>query len=161
MDQGRRTLERLQCDGKSTAVLMLDLDYFKQVNDRHGHPAGDALLRAFARTVGGILRPQDLLGRVGGEEFAVLLPGVRATAAEQIAARICAAVRAQRLALRDGPVLRVTVSIGVAWNDGSPQTLDEMLQSADTALYQAKGAGRDGWRRDTANAQRPALAIQL
>lgn len=143
--QGQRLLERLHPQ-EPAAVLMLDLDNFKLVNDRHGHAAGDALLRAFAQTVSRTLRPQDLLGRVGGEEFAVLLPGVRASAAQQIATRICTAVRAQRLELPQYAQLKVTVSIGVALTDNAPQTLAEMLQRADVALYQAKAAGRDGWQ---------------
>ncbi len=161
LSKGQRLLERLQHETRPAAVLMLDLDHFKRVNDQHGHAAGDALLRAFAKTVGRVLRPQDLLGRIGGEEFAVLLPGVRPAAAEQIAARICAAVRAQRLALRNGPELRVTVSVGLACNDGTPQTLDALLQRADLALYQAKDAGRDGWQRSSASDLPPLLVASI
>lgn len=161
MDQGQRMLERLQHEASPVAVLMLDLDYFKRVNDSHGHAAGDALLRACAKTMSRVSRPQDLLGRIGGEEFAMLLPGVPAAAAEQIATRICAAVRSQRVALRDGPVLRATVSVGIAWNGGAPQTLDELLRRADMALYEAKAAGRDGWQRHRTSMPRPALAAQV
>lgn len=157
LSQGQRRLERLQQSNEPAAVLMLDLDHFKLVNDHHGHHAGDALLSAFARTVTQVLRPEDLLGRVGGEEFAVLLPGVRASAAQQIATRICMAVRAQRLTLPQGAVVQVTVSIGVALTGNAPQTLAELLQRADVALYQAKAAGRDGWSMDVADNQRPAL----
>lgn len=156
-NKGQRLLERLQHECRPAAVLMLDLDHFKRVNDNHGHAAGDALLRAFAKTVGRVLRPQDLLGRIGGEEFAVLLPNVRPAAAEQIATRICAAVRSQRLALRNGPELRVTVSAGLACNEGVAQKLDELLQRADGALYQAKHAGRDGWQRSAAGDRQPDL----
>ncbi|MBS7780208.1 diguanylate cyclase [Acidovorax sp. CCYZU-2555] len=159
--QGQRLLERLQHPQEPAAVLMLDLDHFKRVNDRHGHAAGDAVLRAFAQTVGEALRPQDLLGRVGGEEFAVLLPGVRASAAQQIATRICTAVRAQRLELSPDVQLRVTVSIGVALTDGTPQTLAELLQRADVALYQAKAAGRDGWQLSTADSDNPQLEARV
>lgn len=161
MGQAQRVLERLQQERRPSAVLMLDLDHFKRVNDQHGHAAGDALLRAFAKTVGRVLRPNDLLGRIGGEEFAVLLPGVRAAAAEQIATRICTAVRAQRLVLPQGTVLQVTVSIGLACSDGKLQPLDSQLQRADAALYEAKAAGRDGWQRSPASDLRPALAPAL
>ncbi|QKV54547.1 GGDEF domain-containing protein [Comamonas antarctica] len=162
MDQGQRLLERLQHEGSPVAVLMLDLDHFKRVNDSHGHAAGDALLRACAKTMLRVSRPQDLLGRIGGEEFAMLLPGVPAAAAEQIATRICAAVRSQRVALRDGPVLRATVSVGIAWNGGgTAQTLEELLRRADIALYDAKAAGRDGWQRHHASPARAALAAQV
>ncbi len=144
--QSQRLLERLHRQAEPSAVLMLDLDHFKQVNDHHGHPAGDALLRALTQAVGQVLRPQDLLGRMGGEEFAVLLPGVQAATAQQIATRICTAVRAQRLTLPEGTVLQATVSIGLVLTDGTPQTLDELLHAADAALYQAKAAGRDRWQ---------------
>ncbi|MNZ68005.1 putative diguanylate cyclase YcdT [compost metagenome] len=144
--QGQRLLERLHRQAVPAAVLMLDIDHFKRVNDRHGHPAGDALLRTLAQTVSQVLRPQDLLGRMGGEEFAVLLPGVQADTAQQITARVCAAVRAQRLDLPDGTVLQATLSIGLAVTGGHPQTLDALLLQADAALYQAKAAGRDGWQ---------------
>lgn len=162
LSQGQRRLERLQQSAEPAAVLMLDLDHFKLVNDRHGHAAGDAVLRAFAQTVSLVLRPQDLLGRVGGEEFAVLLPGVRASAAQQIATRICTAVRAQQLVLPQAEQLTVTVSIGVALTDGKAQTLGELLQRADVALYQAKAAGRDGWSLcSAADAHNPALVTNL
>ncbi len=91
----------------------------------------------------------------------MLLPGVPAAAAEQIATRICAAVRSQRVALRDGPVLRATVSVGIAWNGGTTQTLEELLRRADIALYEAKAAGRDGWQRHHASPARAALAAQV
>lgn len=162
LSQGQRRLEHLQQSNEPAAVLMLDLDHFKLVNDRHGHAAGDAVLRAFAQTVSQVLRPQDLLGRVGGEEFAVLLPGVRASAAQQIATRICTAVRAQRLVLPQGAPLKVTVSIGMALTDGAAQTLADLLQRADVALYQAKAAGRDGWSLSSAaDAHNPALVAHL
>lgn len=144
--QGQRLLERLRRQSVPSAVLMLDLDHFKQVNDHHGHPAGDALLRALAQTVSQVLRPQDLLGRMGGEEFAVLLPGVQAAAAQQVAARICAAVRARHLTLPQGAVLQATVSIGLVLTDDAQQTLEELLHRADAALYRAKAAGRDRWQ---------------
>lgn len=159
--QGQRWIERLQQTVEPAAVLMLDLDHFKRVNDRHGHAAGDAVLRAFTQTVGEVLRPQDLLGRMGGEEFAVLLPGVRASAAQQIATRICTAVRAQRLELAAGAQIKVTVSIGVALTDGTPQTLAQLLQRADVALYQAKAAGRDGWQLGTVGSDSPPLEARL
>ncbi len=152
LSQGQRLLERLHRQAVPSAVLMLDIDHFKRVNDLHGHPAGDALLCALAQTVSQVLRPQDLLGRMGGEEFAVLLPGVPAATAQQVATRICAAVRDQRLPLPGGAVLQATVSIGLVLTDGSPQTLEGLLHAADAALYQAKAAGRDRWQLNLARA---------
>lgn len=144
--RGESLLARLRVRAQPSAILMLDIDYFKQVNDHHGHPAGDALLRAFARTLGQVIRPQDLLGRMGGEEFAIVLPDVGFANAQQIATRLCTAVRAQRLTLDDGTVLQVTVSIGLHWSGDSQETLETSLAQADKALYQAKAAGRDGWQ---------------
>lgn len=146
LHQSQRLLQRMQHEHRPTTLLMLDIDHFKQVNDRYGHPAGDALLRAFAQTVHQVLRPQDLLGRIGGEEFALLLPGMDQDMAQQVATRICAAVRAQQVALTDGAVLQATVSIGLASSKDSHAGLDTLLLQADQALYQAKAAGRDSWQ---------------
>lgn len=146
IDQGDRLLQRLLREGQPVAVLMLDVDHFKAINDQHGHAAGDDVLRALARRLEHLLRPGDLLGRLGGEEFAVVLPGVALPGAESIARRLCDATRKQRFALSGGgEALRVTVSIGVAHAaaPGPHTTMDRLLRQADQALYEAKGAGRD------------------
>ncbi len=121
------------------AALMLDLDRFKQVNDTHGHAAGDKVLQAFARVVERNLRDDDVFGRIGGEEFAVLLRCDRAEASE-VAERIRTAFAAERTTIDDGTVLQATVSIGVA--SGSDD-LDTLLAHADEALYRAKNDGRN------------------
>ncbi|MFC3228549.1 diguanylate cyclase [Marinibaculum pumilum] len=125
-----------------TALLMFDLDHFKRINDNHGHRAGDEVLIAFCRRVEGELRPGDLLGRLGGEEFAALVAAETSDLAVRIADRIRAAVAAHPVATADGQV-PVTVSIGVALLPAGAGAADLPLDAADGALYAAKAAGRD------------------
>ena len=146
LSDGARLLARLAHDRKGAAVLMIDIDHFKRINDAHGHAAGDAVLTGFATAIAQSLRPGDLFGRLGGEEFAVLLPGLEPDGALIVATRLRDAVRATAHALPDGgPPLRVTASIGLAYAAPVPAdaSLDAMLQAADALLYQAKGQGRD------------------
>jgi two-component system cell cycle response regulator len=121
--------------GHPLSIAMLDLDHFKRVNDDHGHKTGDAVLVAATRAVGAHLRAEDQLGRVGGEEFLVLLPDTDADAAQHVAEKLRAEV-----SRADGPVA-VTVSVGVATWDG--EAPEDLLHRADEALYAAKAAGRD------------------
>ena len=125
------------------AVLMMDIDFFKKVNDTHGHAAGDEVLVKFARLAAGCLRSGDVLGRLGGEEFAVLLPGCAVEDARAIAQRICDAFAAEPIALPGGERLHATVSIGLAWRAGADAPVDALLSSADAALYRAKHDGRN------------------
>ena len=122
--------------------LMLDIDFFKSVNDEHGHAAGDQVLKRLAETVAAAIRPYDLLGRLGGEEFAVLLPDTDGTMAAMIAERLRVAISASP-ALVDGVALPVTVSIGVSVLTSEDTAIDPLLDRADRALYEAKNAGRD------------------
>ena len=138
-------MERQRAERYATpfCLLSLDLDHFKLVNDRHGHPCGDAVLRHLVAVVQASLRPTDLLGRLGGEEFSVLLPQTTVQEAGIIAGRIRATVEAEpaRWGTQDIPV---TVSIGVAqWlaSDGEPA--DALLARCDEAMYAAKHAGRN------------------
>ena len=125
------------------AVLMMDIDFFKKVNDSYGHAAGDTVLTNFARVAEGCLRGGDLLGRLGGEEFAVLLPGCSEEDARIIAQRVCDAFARHSVAVGDGKLLNSTVSIGVhcAADAGTP--VETMLSRADAALYKAKQSGRN------------------
>lgn len=129
--------------GRSDAVLMLDLDHFKDFNDRYGHPGGDEALRAFAGILRSTVRETDLAARYGGEEFAVYLPGVDQTGALEIAERIRARTENSIVALGPGTTARLSVSIGIALspNDGSDRI--SLLRAADQALYRAKQAGRN------------------
>lgn len=122
---------------------MLDLDHFKQVNDRHGHTTGDAVLREFSLLCRQQARATDLFARVGGEEFILLLPDSDLDAAAQGLERL-----RTNLAESNLQGLRISVSIGLAeWRPG--ETLEQLQQRADTALYAAKVAGRDRLMRAT------------
>jgi len=124
------------------ACLMLDIDFFKSVNDEHGHAAGDQVLKRVAEICAAGIRPYDLLGRLGGEEFAVLLPDADPATAGMIAERLRVAISASP-ALVDGVALPVTVSIGVSVLAPADAAIDPLLDRADRALYQAKNSGRD------------------
>ncbi|MFA6022059.1 MAG: GGDEF domain-containing protein [Rhodospirillales bacterium] len=131
-----------QQDRRPLSVLMLDLDRFKSINDRHGHPTGDRVIIAFARLLREALRHDDLLGRMGGEEFAIILPGAQADQAAEIAERIRAACEAEEVLADDGFRVKLTVSIGLAERDGDC-SLEGLLKQADQAMYQAKDLGRN------------------
>ena len=161
-----RLIEREANAGRPATVLIFDIDHFKSINDRFGHPAGDELLKLFATIVLSTLRISDLSGRIGGEEFAALLPcpleeGVLA------AERVREAFEASGIVSELGPV-DTTVSIGVAGGPAGTE-LEVLLAAADTALYQAKRSGRnkveaaeelplslENWRRKNAGLKTPA-----
>ncbi|SBV37211.1 Diguanylate cyclase [uncultured Stenotrophomonas sp.] len=141
MDDGRGQLVQCQLRRLPFAVLLLDLDHFKRVNDTHGHQAGDAVLHHMARTLQRNLRGRDsLLGRYGGEEFVLLLPATSLEQAQALAERLRAALEACPLDSDIGPIA-VTTSIGIA--AGIDATLERLLARADAALYRAKAAGRN------------------
>ncbi|EKO37457.1 MAG: diguanylate cyclase (GGDEF) domain-containing protein [Solidesulfovibrio magneticus str. Maddingley MBC34] len=135
LEQAQAVLEDLQAQGGRASLIMLDLDHFKRINDVHGHQAGDLALREAARHLRAALREGDVIGRLGGEEFGVLLPGLDSGEALAVARQLRRAVAASRPG-----GLRVTASFGLA--DGPPQ-LDSLLVKADEYLYAAKEAGRD------------------
>jgi diguanylate cyclase (GGDEF)-like protein len=161
-----RVIEREAKAGRPVTVLIFDIDHFKSINDRFGHPAGDEILKLFSAIVVNSLRITDLSGRIGGEEFAALLPcsleeGVLA------AERVREAFESSGIVDESGPV-DTTVSIGVAGGPAGTE-LEVLLAAADTALYQAKRGGRnrveaaeelplslENWRRKTAGALRPS-----
>ena len=128
------------------AILLLDLDHFKAVNDHHGHAAGDQVLTELARRLADNLRGPDLLARFGGEEFIAVLPRTRLEEARQSAERLRDAVQAQPVRLAGGGVVRATISVGVAMgrlDEESAGDLTGMIDAADRALMQAKSAGRN------------------
>ncbi len=129
------------------AVAVADIDHFKHVNDTFGHLAGDRVLGELARALQGSLRDYDIVGRFGGEEFTLLLPQTDPAGATQIAERILEQVGQRVITIEDGSregyPLRVTVSIGVATLNGSHRDLNDLIAAADSALYQAKNAGRN------------------
>jgi diguanylate cyclase (GGDEF)-like protein len=130
--------------GGACAVVMLDLDRFKAINDGFGHPAGDAVLRGTALAITQAVRGSDVAGRLGGEEFALLLPGEDVDGAARLAERLRAVVAAG-VAHPAGPGSRVTFSAGIAGLDpgGAEDGLEAALAAADRALYAAKAGGRD------------------
>ena len=159
MAQGSKLLARLARERNHIAVLMLDLDHFKRVNDTYGHAQGDKVLQGFATIVTEALRPGDLFGRLGGEEFAVVLPRIRQADAMAVANRLCRQVRNHRFVVPgQATPLQVTVSIGLVARAGvSPQdSLGALMSQADAALYEAKASGRD---RFELQANPPAMGL--
>jgi diguanylate cyclase (GGDEF)-like protein len=164
-----RVIEREAHAGRPVTAMIFDIDHFKSINDRFGHPAGDEILKLFSAVVVNNLRISDLSGRIGGEEFAALLPcpleeGVI------VAERVREAFEASGIACEEGPV-DTTVSIGVAGGPAGTE-LEVLLAAADTALYQAKRSGRnrveaaeelplslEHWRRKSAGSARPAAGM--
>lgn len=139
--------------GGETTLLAFDLDHFKSINDRHGHAAGDEVLKLFAGIAKAGLGPNAILARLGGEEFAALLPGTGAAEGRGIAEGLCRAF-AIEAARADGLAIQATVSIGLAARQLGTPDLQRLLSAADQALYRAKSLGRD--RVETAAA--PAVA---
>jgi two-component system, cell cycle response regulator len=149
----RREAERSRRYQRPSALLAIDLDRFKTVNDTYGHPVGDQVLIELARRITGQIREVDLAFRHGGEEFMVLLPETDAGGASVVAERLGKAVNARKFKVNDatgGRELNVTVSIGVAVLGEHADTATGVLAAADEALYAAKAAGRDTWRVATA-----------
>ena len=144
LNNGQTALDRTRESGAvhGLALLMIDVDHFKSINDRYGHPGGDAALRHLAAILHAELRGGDLLGRLGGEEFAVVLSHVSSDEAEAVAERLVAAV-AGRSVLFEGRSIHMTVSIGLAMAGRREQSIDQVLLRADIALYRAKGSGRN------------------
>lgn len=143
----RAFLDRAQAiigqDAGPSVMLMMDLDHFKRINDSFGHAIGDMVLVECARRVSACLRDCDLFGRLGGEEFAILIPGCSLRQGYLIAERIRRAISSERLTFDHGRSLMVTASIGVAPVDPDRNSVAESLGKADTALYSAKRGGRD------------------
>jgi diguanylate cyclase (GGDEF)-like protein len=119
---------------------MLDLDHFKSINDSYGHQAGDTILKDLAESLRGSLRKSDTICRLGGEEFAVIMPGASSSAARRVAERIRRKVAATRSA--DCPEASVTISIGIR-SLRHPEDIERLMEDADRALYRAKFLGRN------------------
>jgi diguanylate cyclase (GGDEF)-like protein len=127
-----------------SALIMIDLDHFKSVNDTYGHAGGDDVLVAFARRAGNCLRKDVLLGRMGGEEFAVMIVNCTPDDACNIAERVRCVVASDPVLLRDGRTVPITASLGLAMvAEGEARSLDDVLAAADSALYRAKRNGRN------------------
>lgn len=129
--------------GAPLALLMCDLDHFKRINDSHGHPAGDQVLREAARRVLTCVRESDTAYRYGGEEIVCLLPGASVQVASRVGGRICREMAATPVSIPSGDALPVTVSVGVAVLTPAMETWEDLLTAADKALYEAKHTGRN------------------
>ncbi|HXF32299.1 MAG TPA: diguanylate cyclase [Solirubrobacterales bacterium] len=152
-EEVRSAMARARRDGTTGALLMLDLDDFKSVNDSYGHPAGDRLIKEVAAVLRRRTREGDVLGRLGGDEFAVALPSCRPDEAGVVAEAIVGAIRGHRP--DDPDVGTITVSVGVALFGGDPlMSYATLVSEADTAMYAAKDAGGDGFRVFHADALR-------
>jgi diguanylate cyclase (GGDEF)-like protein len=145
-DRLAQALQRSLRGGTLMAVLYIDVDKFKAINDTLGHSAGDALLKEFARRLSACVRATDTVARFGGDEFAVILEGLgRREDGARIAGKIVAAMR-PGFAL-EGKTASVSASVGIAFHDQADSLGAEgLLKAADQALYKAKGEGRDGFR---------------
>ncbi|NOG32464.1 diguanylate cyclase [Halomonas sp. TBZ9] len=143
----------------SASILMLDIDHFKKVNDTYGHAIGDELLKAFATTIADELRENDIFGRLGGEEFAILLPDTPAEGAMQVAEKVRASIEAMQVDT-DGQALGITTSIGVDKLRAADNRPDGALARADTALYTAKQKGRNRVCQQADNVNENAVASE-
>ena len=146
LESAGRVLERCRRDGAPVSVIMFDLDRFKAINDTYGHAVGDAVIRKFCEVTTAAVRPNDVFGRVGGEEFTVVLPGSGIEAAYARAERIRASFAQDCRFIRDRQV-NATVSGGVSVSIKSEQTIEELLEDSDAALYEAKAGGRNCIKR--------------
>ena len=145
LDHAETILKRTQRRSGRMALLMIDLDRFKEINDTYGHAFGDAYLVAVVEACRRTLRDGDLMGRLGGDEFVIVLDDIDDTGLRAVAARFRNAVRASAISAPDGTTLHPSISIGTAISDPA-STVDSLLVAADAALYREKGDGKDAPR---------------
>jgi len=142
-DNANNYVSLAQREHKPFSVMIIDLDHFKSINDRYGHPAGDAVLKLFADVVNSVTRRSDIVGRLGGEEFAIVLPSTTSPEALEFSERLHHAIGQAVLKYNDSAI-RYTASIGLSeFDTDSEDSLDDLLARADLALYQAKQSGRN------------------
>lgn len=142
MEYGDKEVTRAQRYMRELAVLMIDVDHFKAINDTYGHSAGDEVLKSVAGHCEDILRDHDVFGRIGGEEFGVVLPETSLDAAVIVAQRLRDEINNLKICY-EGQEIKVTCSIGVAESCEADKLIEDALKRADTAMYEAKEAGRD------------------
>jgi diguanylate cyclase (GGDEF)-like protein len=142
MEQANIEFTRATQFKTSLTMILIDIDHFKQVNDNYGHPAGDMVLVELVAAILRLVRETDRLARIGGEEFAILLPNTDQETGLQLAQRLLLAISTQRLNVAN-TTMQITVSIGVATFDPLDVTFDSLLNRTDTHLYEAKHTGRN------------------
>ena len=144
IERGEEEVARTSRYGRPMSLLMLDIDRFKEINDTHGHHVGDTTLQIFADHCRETLRKIDIIGRVGGEEFAIILPETEGKHASEIAERLRQSIASRTMITEKDASVKITVSIGLTMLEGGRDaTLDTLLKEADEALYQAKCSGRN------------------
>lgn len=142
LELGAREFARADRTGQPLALIYFDIDHFKQVNDTHGHAAGDAVLKEVAALIGSLVREQDVVSRMGGEEFAILLPDTTPENAVRVAEKLRLAVFAHAVET-ESATLRCTASFGVAAKAADTAALDHLLRQGDQSMYAAKQSGRN------------------
>lgn len=141
--QAQHELDRLDRSSQGLALLILDIDYFKQINDFHGHASGDMAIIHFAEICRSSLRGIDILGRIGGDEFAIVLSDIDLAGSKIAAERLIMQFRNSPVANQCGEPILLSASIGMTYTNTAEASLEELLSEADTALYQAKANGRN------------------
>nr|WP_245217497.1 GGDEF domain-containing protein [Rheinheimera maricola] len=141
-NQAKIALDYCESNAKPVALILFDLDFFKSINDTYGHAAGDWTLQAVVKTCRNFMRNNDVFGRIGGEEFAVVLPGCQVDKAVLLA-EICRDAIATIDTSESGYIFPLSASFGVSSSDTSGYQLKQLLADADNAMYQSKQAGRD------------------
>lgn len=143
MERGAEEFTRSRRYDRPLSVVMLDIDHFKRVNDSHGHATGDEAIRMTVRCCKASLRACDIIGRLGGEEFAVVMPETPPVNAFTAAQRVRESIAATVMPLEAGGELRLTVSIGLSWMAAADRDIEQLLARADAGLYRAKNGGRN------------------
>jgi diguanylate cyclase (GGDEF)-like protein len=142
-EKGERLVQYCRRYHRTCAALMIDIDHFKKVNDEYGHHVGDEAIRTVGRTLRGLMRDADIVGRIGGEEFSVLLPESNVQSALDVAERIRAKIEGLQIRIEGDKSLGITVSIGASTLQPSVDSLKQLVGQADEALYRAKKTGRN------------------
>lgn len=142
-ERAQQEVARAKRSGKAFSLMLLDVDFFKKINDQYGHAGGDEVLRRLSRVLSDLLREVDSPARLGGEEFVVLMPETPLEGARLVAERVRAGMEATAVELGDGRLIRFTVSIGLAQRADGEDDIDVPLHRADEALYRAKAGGRN------------------